>query len=168
MTRRTPIAGRDTLRQRLARGDVNRVVGWTSLVLGAATGMVMGLWSFDGPAAVPAWIGDYGATPRRLLRLGHIAFFGLGIINVLMARELPPLAVAGAIRHTAFHAMNFGNLVLPVTLMGAALQPALKWALPIPALAVFAALCLMAFATYAGVDDRCTAPGGRHSERRRR
>ncbi len=167
MKRRVPNTGRDTLPQLLARGDVNRAVGWTSLVLGAATGLVIGLWSFDGPAAVPAWIGDYGATPRRLLRLGHIAFFGLGVINVLMARELPPLAVAGAVRRTAFHAMNFGNLVLPVTLVGAALQPALKWALPIPALAVFAALCLMAFATFASVDDRCAAPGGPHGERRR-
>ena len=130
--------------ERSARGDINRAVGWTSLALGAATGLVIGLWSFGGPIAVPAWIGDYGDAPRRLLRLGHIAFFGLGIINILMARELPGLAVGETVRRHALDAMNFGNVALPAALIGAALHPALIWLLPVPALAVFAALCLAA------------------------
>ena len=49
----------------------------------------MGLWSFDGPLAAPAWIGDYGDTALRLLWLGQIAFFGLGILNLLLVKNHP-------------------------------------------------------------------------------
>ena len=59
------------------------------MAVGIATGLVMGLWSFDGPVPVPAWLGEYGDTPRRLARLGHIAFLGLGILNLLLDHELP-------------------------------------------------------------------------------
>jgi hypothetical protein len=48
----------------------------------------MGLWSFDGPMAPPSWIGEYADTSRRLIRLGHIAFIGLGILDILLANEL--------------------------------------------------------------------------------
>ena len=70
-------------------GELNRVVAWLRLAAGAGTGLFMGLWSFDGPVAARAWIGNYGATSRRLLRLGHIAFFGLGIVKLLLVKNHP-------------------------------------------------------------------------------
>ena len=121
----------------------NRMVGWLSLAVGAATGLTLGLWSFDGPVAVPLWVGEYGDTSRRMVRLGHIAFFGLGILNILLARELPRLSDrAGRI---ASPAMNFGNIFLPLTLFAGAAYPPLKYAMPFPALAVFLALIAAAF-----------------------
>ena len=120
----------------------NRVVGWASLAVGAGTGLILGLWSFDGPFAVPDWLGDYGDTSRRLARLGHIAFFGLGILNLLLARELPGLK-DGA-RRIAAHTMNFGNVFLPLTLFAAAAWHPLKYLMPLPASAVFVALAVTA------------------------
>ncbi len=120
----------------------NRTIGWVSLALGAATGLTLGLWSFDGPMAVPAWIGEYGDTSRRMLRLGHIAFFGLGILNILLARELPRLSART--RRIASPTMNFGNVFLPLTLFAAAAYSPLKYLLPFPALAVFLALAAVA------------------------
>ena len=70
-------------------GEFIRVVAWLSLAAGAATGLIMGLWSFDAPLAAPAWIGDYGDTPRRLLRFGHIAYFGLAILALLLVQNHP-------------------------------------------------------------------------------
>ena len=61
--------------------------------IGAGSGLIMGLWSFAGPFTSPALLGDYADVSRRLARLGHIAFFGLGILNILLARELPTLAL---------------------------------------------------------------------------
>ena len=116
----------------------NRTVGWVSLAVGAGTGLILGLWSFDGPMTVPAWIGEYGDTSRRMVRLGHIAFFGLGILNILLARELPRLS--NRTRRIASPAMNFGNAFLPLTLFAAAAHPPLKYLVPFPALAVFVAL----------------------------
>lgn len=121
----------------------NRVVGWCSFVLGITTGLVMGMWSFGGPVPVPEFLGEYNDLSRRLARLGHIAFFGLGILNVLLARELPRLTLTPTIRRVASAAMNFGNLFLPLTLLAAAAFHPLKYFMPIPATSVFIALVIM-------------------------
>ncbi len=110
--------------------------------MGAGTGLVMGLWSFDGPAPTPAWLGEYGDTSRRLARLGHIALFGLGILNLLLARELPHLALGVRARRTAALAMSFGNVFLPLTLFGAAAYHPVKYLMGLPASAVFLALAI--------------------------
>jgi hypothetical protein len=128
-----------------ADGRLNRVVGWTSFVLGAGSGLAIGLWSFDGPLPAPPWIGEYGDLPRRLVRLGHIAFFGLGFLNLHLARELPDLALGAAGKRLASWLMNFGNILLPPALFAAALVAPAKYLLPIPALSVLAALALVAF-----------------------
>ena len=120
----------------------NRIVGWVSLATGVGTGLVLGLWSFDGPVPTPTWLGDYGETARRLVRLGHIALFGLGILNILIARELPRLSLGGPARQAASVAMNFGNVFLPLSLFAAAAYRPLKYLMPFPALAVFLALII--------------------------
>jgi hypothetical protein len=130
---------------RLPLGEWNRRVGWISTCLGIASGLIMGLWSFDGPFAVPQWLGGYDQTARRLARLGHIAFLGLGILNLLMAGTLGRLALGPRGRRTASWAMNFGNLFLPVTLFAAAAYRPLKYFMSAPALAVFLALLLTAY-----------------------
>jgi len=122
----------------------NRLIGWTSTAVGAATGLILGLWSFDGPVAVPAWLGEYGDTSRRLVRLGHIAWFGLGILNILLARELPALALTARTQRIASLAMNLGNVFLPLTLFAAAIYQPLKYLMPWPALSVLVALVLAA------------------------
>ena len=124
---------------------MNRTIGWCSLVLGIATGLVMGLWSFDGPMATPAWLGEYADTSRRLARLGHIAFIGLGLINILLAHELPQSALGARARRIASRHMNFGNIALPIALFAAAAWRPAKYAMAIPATAVFVAMCLAAW-----------------------
>ena len=130
----------------------NRAVGWSSLALGAVTGLILGLWSFDGPMAVPEWLGGYGDTSRRLARLGHIAFFGLGILNLLLARELPGLRLRAGQRRAASLAMSFGNIFLPLTLFAAAAYRPFKYLMPLPALAVTLAMVLGAWGALRGSD----------------
>jgi len=124
---------------------MNRTVGWFSLAVGVATGLVMGLWAFDGPVNPPAWLGEYGDTARRLARLGHIAFVGLGLINILLAHELAGSALSERAKRIASRQMNFGNIALPITLFVAAAWRPAKYAMAIPATAVFVALCLTAW-----------------------
>ncbi len=125
-------------------GAWNRRVGWTSLAVGVGTGLLMGMWSFDGPVAVPEWLGAYDAVPPRLVRLGHIAFIGLGILDVMLARELPRLALGDGAKRLASRAMIFGNALLPPVLFAAGAWRPMKYALPLPATAVFVALLLAA------------------------
>jgi hypothetical protein len=128
----------------------NRAVGWASIAVGIATGLVMGLWSFDGPVSTPAWLGEYGDTSRRLARLGHIAFIGLGILNILLARELTVSSLGERGRRLASAAMNFGNVFLPVTLFAAAAWRPAKFTMALPATAVFVAMCLAAWGARRG------------------
>jgi hypothetical protein len=122
----------------------NRLVGWTSLAVGVAVGLVIGLWSFDGPMRPPAWIGEYADTSRRLVRLGHIAFIGLGLIDILIERELERSALAPAARAVASWSMVVGNVLLPVTLFAAAAYRPFKYFMAVPAMSVFLALVLAA------------------------
>jgi hypothetical protein len=128
----------------------NRRVGWVSTCVGAASGLILGLWSFDGPFAVPGWLGDYDQTARRLARLGHIAFFGLGILNILVAGELRRPSLGRFGRQVASWAMNFGNVFLPVTLFAAAAYRPFKYTMSAPAVAVFLALVVTAYGVCRG------------------
>ena len=127
----------------------NRMVGWTSLAVGIAVGLVLGLWSFDGPLQPPAWIGEYSDTSRRLVRLGHIAFIGLGLIDVLIERELLRSALGRAGRAVTSWSMVVGNVLLPITLFGAAAYRPAKYFMAVPATAVFVALVLAAYGSRA-------------------
>ena len=137
----------------------NRMIGWTSLALGALTGLVMGMWSFDGPVNTPHLLGDYADTARRLARLGHIAFFGLGFINLFLARELVLLRQEARTARLTCLAMNLGNIFLPLTLFLAAVYHPAKYLLVIPAACVTLAVTRMAYGECtahrrAVVDDR--------------
>jgi hypothetical protein len=133
---------------------MNRTVGWMSMAVGIATGLVMGMWSFDGPMPTPAWLGEYGDTSRRLARLGHIAFLGLGILNILLSHELPRSLLSERRKRLASVSMNFGNILLPLTLFAAAAWRPAKYAMGLPATAVFVALCLAAW----GARDKASGP----------
>ena len=70
----------------------NLFAGWLAFLLGFAAGAVPGLffWMED-------WLGGYGSWRRRLVRLAHISFFGLGLINILFALSAALLGLpAGA------------------------------------------------------------------------
>lgn len=135
---------------RLSSPEWNRRVGWVSACVGGITGLVLGLWSFDGPVPVPDFLGEYDNTSRRLARLGHIAFFGIGILNLLAARELQHNCLSEKTAGIASVLMNFGNVFLPLTLVAASAYRPCKYLMPFPATAVTIALCLIAYGVWKG------------------
>lgn len=126
----------------------NRRIGWTSAALGGITGLILGLWSFDGPLPVPEFLGDYDDTSRRLARLGHIAFFGLGVLNLLTATQLERGGLAEKSPRVASWLMNFGNIFLPLTLFAASVYQPCKYLMPLPATAVTITMCLLAYSSW--------------------
>ncbi len=65
---------------------INLYAAWIGFLLGCLAGAVPGLF-FQGND----WLGGYASWPRRLIRLGHVSFFGIGFINLgfaLTARTL--------------------------------------------------------------------------------
>ena len=63
--------------------DWNMVAGWSGMLLGLFAGASIGLFFHQ-----ESFAGGYASFRRRLMRLGHVAFFGLGILNVLYALTL--------------------------------------------------------------------------------
>ena len=88
---------------------MNEMLGWTWITLGFLSGFLLGLGFLR-----EGFLGGYDSPRRRLLRLGHISFFGLGGLNILFALtegrlrlEEPWLAVASA-------ALAVGALAMPL------------------------------------------------------
>ena len=57
---------------------VNLVLAWVWILLGFLSGSVLGLFFHR-----ENWLGGYASFKRRLYRLAHISFFGLGVVNLL-------------------------------------------------------------------------------------
>ena len=73
------------------RNDRLAASGWLLVCAGLAVGRLMGIYSFGGPVPAPAFIGDYNALPRVLLRDGHVILLATGIAAVALAtvRQAP-------------------------------------------------------------------------------
>ena len=55
----------------------NLALAWIGILLGCLSGAAQGLF-FHGQS----WLGGYGSWRRRMLRLGHISFFGIAFLNL--------------------------------------------------------------------------------------
>jgi hypothetical protein len=60
--------------------EINLYIAWVGILLGVVSGAGQGLLFHR-----EDWLGGYGSWPRRMLRLGHISFFGLAFINLAFA-----------------------------------------------------------------------------------
>src|SRR5438876_11454983 len=58
--------------------QLNLVLAWLWIVVGYAIGFFFGLHFHK-----EHWLGGYASFQRRLYRLAHISFFGLGAVNFL-------------------------------------------------------------------------------------
>jgi hypothetical protein len=68
--------------------EINLVGGWIAILAGLVTGIALGLFFHK-----EDWLGGYASWPRRMLRLGHISFFGTGLLNILFALSLAALKI---------------------------------------------------------------------------
>lgn len=60
--------------------DVNMWAAVLAMLAGALAGAAQGMMFHR-----EDWLGGYASWPRRMLRLGHIAFFGIGLLNIAFA-----------------------------------------------------------------------------------
>jgi hypothetical protein len=56
---------------------LNLNAAWIGILLGCLSGAAQGLYFHR-----QEWLGGYGSWPRRMLRLGHISFFGIALLNL--------------------------------------------------------------------------------------
>ena len=87
----------------------NMYAAWGGIVTGCLSGAVIGLFFHQ-----KDWLGGYAARSRRMVRLGHISFFGLAIINTIFALSVSSFAL--------FPATPLASLLL---ICGAVTMPAI-------------------------------------------
>ena len=105
----------------------NLIVAWVWIVLGFALGFVFGL-NFH----KENWLGGYGSYRRRLYRLAHVSFFGLGMVNFLYywtARDVMQPSVAAMVASRGF---VLGAVSMPVCCFIMAHRPRLRALFLIP------------------------------------
>lgn len=119
--------------------QVNLVVAWLWVLLGFLSGMVLGLKFHQ-----ENWLGGYASHRRRLYRLGHISFFGLGMANLMFALVAPAFPAAKLTVLIASWGFVIGAVTMPVCccLMARDARWRHLFAIPVVSLIVSATLTL--------------------------
>jgi hypothetical protein len=89
--------------------QLNLLLAWLWILLGFVSGMVLGMF-FHGEN----WLGGYASFKRRMYRLGHISFFGLGAVNLLFCLTVQDFSLAGPLIHIASLAFITGAIAMPL------------------------------------------------------
>ena len=122
------------------KSNPNLILAWLWILLGFVTGMVQGLFFHR-----ENWLGGYGSFKRRMYRLAHISFFGLGAVNLLFYLTTQNLALAGPAAGIASWAFIAGAITMPVCCVVMAHFPRahLIFTVPVISLILGGALTLM-------------------------
>jgi hypothetical protein len=117
-------------------GQINLVFAWVWILCGFASGMVMGMKFRD-----EHWLGGYSSFKRRMYRLGHISFFGLGAVNLFfyLSVKEAPLNPPGEWASAAF---IVGGLTMPVCCWLMARIPKAHYAFALPVVSLIAGAVL--------------------------
>jgi hypothetical protein len=91
------------------KSNPNLILAWLWILLGFVSGMVLGMF-FHGEN----WLGGYASFKRRMYRLGHISFFGLGAVNLLFCLTVQNFSLAGSLIHFASLAFIIGAIAMPI------------------------------------------------------
>lgn len=114
---------------------INLQAGWVGFLVGALSGAVIGLQFHK-----EQWLGGYGSYPRRMLRLGHIACFGMGLLNVLFAFTVIVLPLPTSWENVAATSWIVALISMPLICWVSAWQKPARRLFPIPVLATVIAL----------------------------
>jgi len=118
------------------------VTGWSGMLGGVVSGAALGLFFHR-----ENWMGGYASFRRRLARLGHISFFGLGFLNLLLAFTNQLFSLPERPASLAAGALIVGAVAMPTCCFLAAWRPSFRHLFAVPVISVFTGIV----ATLAGV-----------------
>jgi len=118
--------------------QLNLLFAWLWIFLGFVSGTVLGLFFHR-----EHWLGGYASFKRRMYRLAHISFFGLGVVNYLFASTAKSFPT-GSLATAASWALIAGGITMPLccVLMAQAPKVRMIFAVPVVSLLLGGALTL--------------------------
>jgi hypothetical protein len=108
----------------------NLILAWVWILLGFLSGLILGLFFRR-----EDWLGGYASFKRRMYRLAHISFFGLGTVNLLFYVTVRDHAFTGALA-AASTAFIVGAISMPICCVLLAHFPKLHLLFSIPVLSL--------------------------------
>ncbi len=109
---------------------LNLVGGWLGMLAGVLCGAIVGLFFHR-----EDWMGGYASDRRRLTRLGHISFFGLGFLNLFFGVTAGPLNLHGGSLRTASLSLIVAAITMPICCFLTARKKPFRHLFPIPVVA---------------------------------
>ena len=113
-------------------------IGWSSMIMGALSGAIIGLFFHR-----DEWAGGYASFRRRMLRLGHIAFFGLGFLNLMFGLTTQSVALPENYLDIASAGFMVGVVAMPLCCFLSAWRKQFRHLFPIPVVAVMTGIVPM-------------------------
>jgi len=121
--------------------EINLLLAWGWLLLGFVSGMALGMGFHR-----ENWLGGYGSHKRRLYRLAHISFFGLGVVNLGFFLTVQALGLAGWLVGVASLAFLLGAVSMPLCCVVMAHFPRARMLFSVPVLSLLLGGALMVHA----------------------
>jgi hypothetical protein len=113
---------------------INITVAWIGFALGCISGAIPGLFFHK-----QEWLGGYTSWSRRLIRLAHISFFGIGFLNLGLGLTSHMLGIASP---WASGLMCVGAVMMPLVCYASAFRPAFRNLFFIPAGSILLSIIL--------------------------
>lgn len=108
----------------------NLVGGWIGMLVGVLCGAILGLFFHR-----EDWMGGYASHRRRLTRLGHISFFGLGLLNLNFAATAGLLNLHGWSMNVSSMGLIMAAITMPICCFLTAWKKPFRHLFPIPVVA---------------------------------
>lgn len=114
--------------------SINLHAAWICFLCGALAGATTGLF-FHGEQ----WLGGYTHWRRRMVRLGHIAFFGIGLLNLAFVLTAESVGLVSGLEFPSY-LLILGAVTMPAVCYLSAVRDAFRHLFFIPAGAVTVAI----------------------------
>jgi hypothetical protein len=111
--------------------DVNLFGGWIAMLCGVVSGTIIGLFFHQ-----EEWMGGYSSFRRRMTRLGHISFWGLGFVNILFTFSVKALDFNPLNVRVSSAGLLLGLITMPLCCFLTAWQKSFRYLFPIPVVCV--------------------------------
>lgn len=116
------------------------LIAWLWILSGFVSGMVLGMFFHR-----EDWLGGYSSFKRRMYRLAHISFFGLGAVNLFFWLTAKILPASSPLLPVASWAFVVGAITMPICCVVVAHFPKahMLFAVPVFSLLIGGALTLV-------------------------
>ena len=123
----------------LETGQPVRDLAQLGFLLGCVAGAVPGLFFYN-----QEWLGGYASWRRRMIRLAHIAFFGLGFLNLGFGLTCRSLALESGLAWPSA-LLIVGAIAMPLVCYLSAWKPTFRHIFFVPASSIALGVAIFAW-----------------------